>query len=689
MRALGILLCCLLATGISAGADFYVAKNGNDAWSGKLPAPNRQRTDGPFATVSRAQQAVRELRRQGRLSRPVVVMIRGGVYYLDEPLVFTPEDSGTSQSPTVYTAYPREKPVFSGGVTLTGWQVNAQGWWQVKLPQVARGEWNFIQLWVDGKRRYRPRLPKNGYFTIAEAIPPPEGKPGWDRFRFNEGDLRSDWTNLQDVEVLGGQIWSCPRLRIAQVDTATRVVMFTGTTSHREWWSALNQGNRYLVENVREALQQPGEWYLDRKDGTLTYIPMPGESPTKSVVIAPKTEQLLLMRGDVERKRWVEHLHFRGLTFAHTNWATPPQGYSCWQAEVLIGATISAEGVRDCLFEGCRVTNIGNYAFEFGRACKRNRIERCEMTDLGAGGVKIGEMGIRQDEEQIASHNIVRDCLIAHGGRVHAGAVGVWIGQSPYNRIEHNEVCDLYWVGISVGWTWGYTEALAHHTTVAYNHIHHLGQGVLSDLGGIYTLGYHEGTVLHHNLIHDVHSRTYGGWGIYFDEGTTNILAENNVVYRTKTGGFHQHYGKENRVVNNIFAFAREGQIQRTRPEPHLSFTFERNIVYWREGLLLHGNWGDAQYKLDNNVYWREGGGEIRFVNWTIDEWRARGQDTNSLIADPLFVSPAKNDFRLKLGSPAAKVGFKPIDISKAGRLTNKRKGGTPLAPPAFPIETL
>lgn len=689
MGVLAMILCCVLAAevGASPAADFYVAKNGNDAWSGRLAAPNRQRTDGPFATLARAQQAVRELRQKGNLNRPVVVMVRKGVYYLNEPLVFTPEDSGTAQSPTVYAAYPGEKPILSGGVALSGWRVNAQGHWEVNLPKVASGEWNFIQLWVNGERRYRPRLPQNGYFTIAETVQPPEGKPGYDRLRFHEGDLRDDWYNLQDVEVMAVQIWTMARLRIAQVDTANRTVIFTGTTSHREYWSALQQGHRYLVENVREALSQPGEWYLDRRTGTLTYIPKPGETPDRTLVIAPNLYRLVDLKGDVEGKRWVQHLTFRGLTFAHTNWATPPQGYSFPQAEVALGGAVSAQGARDCLFEDCRVTHVGEYAFDFGQGCKRNRVERCEMTDLGAGGVKIGTMNIPQDEEQVVSHHVVRDNLIAHGGRLHPAAVGVWIGQSPYNTVEHNEICDLYYTGVSVGWTWGYAQALAHHNIIAYNHIHHIGQGVLSDMGGIYTLGFHEGTVLHHNLIHDVQSLAYGGWGIYFDEGTTHILAENNVVYCTKTGGFHQHYGRENRVVNNIFAYAREGQIQRTRPEPHLSFTFERNIVIWKEGPLLHGNWGDHQYKLDYNLYWHEGGGEVRFANWSLDEWRARGQDVHSLIADPLFVDPEKGDFRLRSGSPALKLGFKPIDLSRTGRLTNRRKGGTLLAPPAFPVE--
>ena len=253
-------------------------------------------------------------------------------------------------------------------------------------------------------------------------------------------------------------------------------------------------------------------------------------------------------------------------------------------------------------------------------------------------------------------------------------AIGVWIGQSYNNLISHNHIHDFYYSGFSVGWTWGYGPALARGNIVKYNHVHHIGVRsngdgpILSDMAGISTLGNQPGTVIKSNIFHDVAGFRYGGWGIYFDEGSTHIVAENNLVYRTTHGGFHQHYGKENVVRNNIFAFARDSQIQATRPEEHLSFTFERNIVYWRSGPLSNsGNLRNIKVAFDQNLYWIEAGGEIKIGGMSWDEWREKGMDANSMIADPKFMAPEKDDFRLSPDSPAFKLDFVPFDTSEVG----------------------
>jgi hypothetical protein len=166
-----------------------------------------------------------------------------------------------------------------------------------------------------------------------------------------------------------------------------------------------------------------------------------------------------------------------------------------------------------------------------------------------------------------------------------------------------------------------------------------------------------------------VYATRYGGWGLYPDEGSTGILIENNLVYDVRDGCVHQHYGQENLFRNNILAFSEEGQVAVTRAEPHLSFTFERNLVFWDQGRLLgYSGWQNgAKVVLRSNLYWRAGGKPFDFAGKTLEQWRAAGNDEGSIVADPLFVDPVGRDFRLRPGSPAEKIGFRPFDFTQAG----------------------
>jgi len=206
-------------------------------------------------------------------------------------------------------------------------------------------------------------------------------------------------------------------------------------------------------------------------------------------------------------------------------------------------------------------------------------------------------------------------------------------------------------------------------------------------MGGVYTLGPSEGTEISNNVIHDVDCHSYGGWGLYTDEGSTGILMENNLVYNTKTGAFHQHYGKENTLRNNIFALGHEEQINRSRMEEHISFIMTGNIIYWEEDIaVLSGQWQDKTFQhrpgkpwldpessslteiFDYNLYFNPNKTlqDVKFGSWTFEQWQARNQDLHSRYADPLFVNPAQCDFRLKPGSPAFALGLE-FDYLRAG----------------------
>jgi parallel beta-helix repeat protein len=393
------------------------------------------------------------------------------------------------------------------------------------------------------------------------------------------------------------------------------------------------------------------------------------------------------MVGDADRGRWVEHVHWQGITFAHTEWYFPEAsrrgkdvgGFA--QAAVEVPGAVFAEATRYCTFDRCTFTHLGTYALELGRACSHNRIRRCSFSDLGAGGIKMGETTLRDAPADQCQANEVVDCTLRDGGHLFPSAVGIWIGQSAHNRIAHCEIADFYYTGISIGWTWGYGRSLARGNIVEYNHVHHIGKKSdgsgpwLSDMGGIYTLGVQPGTTIRNNLWHDIAALRYGGWGIYFDEGSSGILAENNLVYNTTHGGFHQHYGRDNTVQNNIFAWGRDHALQATRPEEHIRFRFVRNIVLHRGAQILAGNL-DFHFVFDHNLYWRVDGDAVRFGNLNWEQWQAKGMDRNSIRADPQFRDPARNDFRLAETSPARQLGFQPFSLDQVGPRPDKMPGG-------------
>jgi len=280
-------LSCLPACAAPAKGELtlYVSPAGNDDWSGKLPEPNRAKKDGPFLTPARALEAVREARASGNAGT-VTVLLREGTYALSAPLSITPAHGGTAEGPTVIAAYPGERPLISGGRRISGWRDAGDGVWQVEVPEVKSGQWAFRNLWVNRERRKRTRLPKEGLYALAGGAQPEQSA-----FQYAPDHLRADWASRDDIEVVVLQYWTEARLHIAKLDEANRVVTFTGGS-----WRPLTWSMGYYVENVREAPLEPGQWYLDRPSGVLSYRPLPGEDLTKAEVIAPVADQLVQIR---------------------------------------------------------------------------------------------------------------------------------------------------------------------------------------------------------------------------------------------------------------------------------------------------------------------------------------------------------------------------------------------------------
>lgn len=654
-------------------AVWFVTPDGNDAWSGHLGKPNAARTDGPLASLAGASAALRKSRASGGASGPVRVVIAGGLYHLEEPWRLKPGDGGTASAPVRYEAAPDAKPVFTGGRAILGWRRGPDGVWRTRLPAVAEGKWYFEQLWINGRRATRARFPNAGWNsmssvteeTLEPAKPVHRGRARQTVRTTALGPLAHlPPEALRDVNLIVFHKWDNTRRFIERVDAAAGTLTTTGEMMKP--WNRWDPKSLWIAENARAFLDEPGEWFLAR-DGTLEYLPLPGEDMSQVEAIAPALEQLVEISGHPDGEKPIAHLTIQGLSFRHSQWITPPGGFEPCQAAATIGAAVTIDAARSVTLEDCEVRHVGTYGVWFRRGCKDSAMKRCLVEDLGAGGARIGETELRTEASAATGGITLDNNIIRHGGTIFPCAVGVWIGHSPDNRVLHNEICHFQYTGISMGWRWGYGPSACKRNTVAFNHVHHLGAGPLSDLGGIYTLGPSEGSVVSDNVFHDITSRTYGGWGLYTDEGSTGILFERNLVHHTKTGGFHQHYGRDNTIRNNIFAHGIQQQLQATRVENHRSFVFENNIVFWSGASpALSGPWDRIRHESAHNCYWNTAQ-PVNFLGRDLAAWQNAGHETKSLTTDPGFINPSGCDFRLKPGSPVLALGFKPFDVSTAG----------------------
>jgi hypothetical protein len=651
-------------SGAVAAKTFYVAPEGNDQWSGTVEQVNATSTNGPFASLLGAKAAVRRF----KLTSPkeaITIQVADGIYTLKRPVVFTAEDSGSKDFPIRYVAAPNARPVFEGGIPLTGFQLTKDGLWVTQLPQAKAGSWYFEQLFVNGQRATRARTPN---FYLRSEVDQRQ------TFRAYAQDIAAvkglSEAELRDVVVVLYHSWEASRHHITKVDAVANTVTLTEEATYPP---AGGLPQRYYLENYRAALDTPGEWFLGR-DGQLFYKPRPGEDIRSAKVIAPVTDQFIVLAGNPVEGGWVEYITFKGLRFHYSQFTLPANSVNSPQAASAIPATIMVDGARWITLEGCEIAHAGIYGIWFRRGNRYNRVIGSYLHDLGAGGVRIGEGLIQGSPNERTHHITVANTIIQSGGLIFPGAVGIWVGHSGDNQIIHNTIADFRYTGISVGWSWGYGASLAQRNHIDYNHIHHIGQGVLSDLGGIYTLGRSPGTTINNNLIHDVYAYNQygrGGWGIYNDEGTSNIEVKNNLVYKTSNGGYHLHYGADNSVRNNIFALGEDFQLQRSRVENYQALDFSNNIIYWEKSNLFYGTWSDGSITLDRNLYFRGDGQPITWEGKDFAAWKRNGEDQHSRVADPQFYNPQRFDFRLKPTSPAFALGFKAFDSTQAGVYKN------------------
>jgi len=665
-----------------AKATFFVATTGSDAWSGKLPEPNAQKTDGPFATLARARDAVREMKAKKALKEPVTIMVRSGKYFLEQTLVLGSEDSGTQDCPITYTAYPGEKPILSGGRKLSGWKPYKGKIVQCELPEAKNGKWKFRQLFFNGERQIRARTPNfdpenpfHGGWAFMEGAGNQYGATASD-FKYPPGLFKQSLSKPTQAEVyfFVGAVssWGSDIVPIKAIDYEKHII-YTEYKSGTEPLLGFNPNTRFRVENVLEELDQPGEWYLDWEEGQLYFWP-PGDLDETAEVVAPVLGSLMVLHG--------------------ANWITL---YGFTFTETVAGDAVRLEETEQCNIKNNHIYAVGGRALVlFGRKekCAWNLVQHNEISYAGGTGIYVGGS---------AHANQILDNHVHHIGAInkYAGSIVFptrGVSESSFsdgNLIAHNYVHDVPRDGICLGANpYG-------RNIVEYNEVRRACLetsdagglrswmdnifGIVKDLSDIPEMAGH---IFRYNIVIDtVGCGVRGGkiitpeknitFAIYLDDLTANTLVYGNIVVRSGFG-FYTNAGKNNNIENNIFvdctnqiAFGIPPHLQDKRVDEYMTGNrIVKNIFYITEETSHYPYMFTAHIadktrvveKSDYNLFFRE---DEKYSG--LAQWQEIGYDSHSVIADPLFVEPEHDDYRLKPESPALKLGFRPIDVSIIG----------------------
>jgi hypothetical protein len=468
------------------------------------------RVVGPEDDLCEVIEDVRRSRKAGRIpsGRQVRIELKPGTYRLGEALVLTEEDSNLSIS-----AVKTGSAVLSGGLELPEFVCSDSGVWKTAVPAGLK----FDQLWVGGRFATRARTPDAGFAYMhspcEEAKDPATGKViDQSKRAFVCGGREADMLEREiaasggvgDVYVRIYQMWVMGLHRMVSYDPKTRVAKITPETE-RTVLNGWGLTTAYALENMRTALDAPGEWYHDAAKGELLYVPRPGERPETAKAVVPVSSRILHVSG--------RNIAFKGVTFAYCGYDVT-KGDVGVQAQYMAPAAVEVVSSRDVEFVSCSFSCLAPIALRINGGSRGVKVAGSLFDEFGVGGIYIGDWN---KNLPVASHVSVTDTLIRGGGRVMVGGVGVWIGFACDVDIIHNEICDLGYSGVSSGWVWGYADTPTARIRINNNYIHDIGYCIISDMGGIYTLGNHPDSEAIGNHIHDIWSSDLdgrGSWGL-------------------------------------------------------------------------------------------------------------------------------------------------------------------------------
>jgi len=511
----------------SRRASFYVSPKGNDSNPGTLLKP--------FATLQRARDAVRQLSKAGQ-KQDILVLIRGGTYYVPKAVVFGPDDSGTEKYKITYAAYPGEVPAFVGGLRLGGWKKHKDNVYVTDLTDGIEG----MQLFEDGRRMNLARSPNTGYFKLEKAAE----AAGKMAFVYRSGDIGPSGWDISEgwVNIWPYHDWFNSNYKIKSIDAAKRLI--TLDTGARK----LREGNRFYVKNVLSLLDEAGECQISLKKRKVYAWPR-GKRIGQAEFVLSTAENVLRIRG--EGGRIVRNLHFEGLDIG-----------------ICEKDCVSISGAEDCSVRFCKIENAGVTGVVIADHAQRIVIYGNLIRRHGQHGVSLRGRGTGRAD--INHHNIVENNHIHHCGRLIGHGYGVRISQSGHNKIIHNHIHHMPRYGATIkgsrygtikgkikGMTWENRYDFMHgrNNLIAYNDIHHTNMDS-QDTGAIESWGAGRDNKIDHNLIHDTGNTEFNlQSGIYLDDQADYFVVTNNIIYGVTGTDYNQCIyakGIGNRIENNI-----------------------------------------------------------------------------------------------------------------------------------------
>jgi hypothetical protein len=668
-------------------SEFHLSPAGSDTGSGAL--------HDPFRTLEHALGIARS-----RSHAHVTLRLLSGHHRLERPVAITSADSGLR-------IRGEAGAVVSGAATIDTWEetrIRDVRCWQAHIPNALE----IRSLFVNGERRARPRYPREGTLRFRDQPGLDLNKPalewveeGSDTFGFDDGDIPVDLHDHPAVEAVSPHFWLTERMPLTEIDHSRNVVVSSHTSALALRDSFADHWAPYYLDNVRESLGEvPGEWYFDRESRVLTYVPLADERTDSVAVEAPLLTELLVVGGSADAP--VTDIEIEGITFESTDWRIWPTGRppfdleqyypadiayaSAGQAEYNAAGSISLSHARDISLHDCTIQKTGGYGLALGDDTQCIEVSRNRLTNLGAGGVKISgrETGVTCTGHRLESNTV------AYAGEVSEAGVGVLLLRCWDVQVRGNHIHDLGYSGISAGWVWGYDHPVAGGILIEGNYIHQIGNGQLSDMGAIYTLGVQPGTTIRGNLVHGVRAGRYGGFGIYLDEGSSHIVIEENTVFDVDGENLHVHYGRENTARRNVFVNGGHGLVSITRPEEHVPLVLERNVLVAlgqqtsvftgftpRPG-SHRGRVQDPRLISDLNAIQPAGAVAANFSlneemspvmgeSFSAFEWAALGNDRHSWLGEVPLDSTSGTPRPQWDSAALRELGFAPVDVVDVG----------------------